>query len=104
MDEGLFLHTGVSSHSRPVRSAKAPETALEPANHETINQSALNIAPAVSPATMEMAVVVPTLNERENIEPLVQKILAADPRLHVIVVDDGSADGTAQWVRDFAAG
>ncbi len=53
-------------------------------------------------AAMEIAVVVPTLNERENIEPLVQQILAADARLHVIVVDDGSSDGTAQWVQAFA--
>ena len=51
---------------------------------------------------MEMAVVVPTLNERENIEPLIAGILAADARLHVIVVDDGSADGTAAFVDEFS--
>ena len=52
---------------------------------------------------MELAVVVPTLNERDNIEALVAGILSADARLHAIIVDDGSADGTAQWVRDFCA-
>jgi dolichol-phosphate mannosyltransferase len=46
-----------------------------------------------------IAVVVPTLNERENIAPLLDGILAADPRLHVVVVDDGSRDGTADTVR-----
>ncbi len=51
---------------------------------------------------MEMAVIVPTLNERENIEPLITGILAADARLHVIVVDDGSADGTAAFVTQLA--
>ena len=49
-------------------------------------------------ARWEIAVVVPTLNERANIEPLLDGILAADPRLHVVVVDDGSGDGTSAYV------
>lgn len=48
--------------------------------------------------TMETAVVVPTLNEQGNIAPLLDGILAADSRLHVIVVDDGSTDGTLDVV------
>ena len=51
---------------------------------------------------MEAAVVVPTLNERDNIEALLEGILMADPRLHAIIVDDGSADGTAQLVTALA--
>ncbi|HVF09824.1 MAG TPA: polyprenol monophosphomannose synthase, partial [Abditibacteriaceae bacterium] len=47
---------------------------------------------------METAVVIPTLNERDNITPLLAGILAADARLHAIVVDDGSADGTGEAV------
>lgn len=47
---------------------------------------------------MEVAVVVPTLNERDNIAALLTDILAADARLHVIVVDDGSTDGTDKVV------
>jgi len=43
-------------------------------------------------------VVVPTLNERLNIEALLDGILAADARLHVLIVDDGSQDGTAAYV------
>src|SRR5688572_21576640 len=53
---------------------------------------------ATKRVTMEAAVVVPTLNERDNIPPLLEGILKADSRLHVIVVDDGSSDGTAQLV------
>jgi dolichol-phosphate mannosyltransferase len=39
-------------------------------------------------------VVVPTYNERENLPQIVPAILAQDPRLDVLVVDDGSPDGT----------
>lgn len=52
-------------------------------------------------ATMEMAVVIPTLNEGENIVPLLEGIFAADERLHAIIVDDGSRDGTAEKAREF---
>jgi dolichol-phosphate mannosyltransferase len=39
-------------------------------------------------------VVIPTYNERENIEPIVAAILAQDEALHVTIVDDNSPDGT----------
>lgn len=55
-----------------------------------------------SSAAMEMAVVVPTLNEQGNIEALIDGILAADERLHVIVVDDGSTDGTTETVEQIS--
>ena len=43
-------------------------------------------------------VIVPTYNERENIARLVDTVLAQDPRLEVLVVDDGSPDGTGEIV------
>lgn len=39
-------------------------------------------------------VIVPTFNERENIAHIIPAILAQDPSLEVLVVDDGSPDGT----------
>ena len=39
-------------------------------------------------------VIVPTYNERENIARLVDLVLQQDSRLDVLVVDDGSPDGT----------
>lgn len=39
-------------------------------------------------------VCVPTYNERDNLEPIVRAILAADPRVDILVVDDNSPDGT----------
>ena len=43
---------------------------------------------------MDVLVIVPTYNEIENIELLVQRILAAHDRVQVLVVDDNSPDGT----------
>jgi len=47
---------------------------------------------------MELSIVIPVFNEEENIEPLIQEIdrvLAASPKSYeIIVVDDGSKDGT----------
>jgi dolichol-phosphate mannosyltransferase len=48
-------------------------------------------------------VIVPTYNERDNIERLIAAALAQDPRLDVLVVDDGSPDGTGEIVDALAA-
>jgi dolichol-phosphate mannosyltransferase len=47
-------------------------------------------------------VIVPTYNERENIPRLIPEILARDPRLEVLVVDDNSPDGTGALVEEMA--
>jgi dolichol-phosphate mannosyltransferase len=39
--------------------------------------------------------VIPTYNERDNLEPLLTRLRAAAPELQVLLVDDGSPDGTA---------
>ena len=49
-------------------------------------------------------VIVPTYNERENIRRLVDAVLNQDGRLEVLVVDDGSPDGTGAIVREIQAG
>lgn len=48
-------------------------------------------------------VVVPTYNEAGNIERLLESILAVDPNIGVLVVDDSSPDGTADIVDRVAA-
>ena len=44
-------------------------------------------------------VIVPTYNERENIETLIADVLRMDSRLEILVVDDGSPDGTGALVK-----
>ena len=49
-------------------------------------------------------VIVPTFNERQNIARIIETVLAQDPRLSILVVDDGSPDGTGALVDEIAAG
>jgi dolichol-phosphate mannosyltransferase len=49
-------------------------------------------------------VVIPTYNESENLPLLVPQVLAQDPRLEVLVVDDASPDGTGKLADDLARG
>ena len=45
---------------------------------------------------MQVAVIIPTYNEKENIEAVVTQLLALPTGVHVIVVDDNSPDGTGE--------
>jgi dolichol-phosphate mannosyltransferase len=46
--------------------------------------------------------VIPTFNERENIGALIPEVLAQDPELEILVVDDRSPDGTGAIVSGLA--
>ncbi len=48
-------------------------------------------------------VCIPTYNERDNLEGIVQAVLAADGRIEVLVVDDNSPDGTGDLADALAA-
>lgn len=45
-------------------------------------------------------VVIPTYNEKENIVQMVRKVFSLEKALHLLIVDDGSPDGTGDMVRD----
>ncbi len=47
-------------------------------------------------------VIVPTYNERENLPRLIPSILAQDPRLEVLIVDDASPDGSGELADSLA--
>lgn len=51
-------------------------------------------------SSMRSIVVIPTYNEADNIALLIERIAQAFPALDIIVVDDGSPDGTAAIARD----
>ena len=48
-------------------------------------------------------VVIPTYNERENLPPLIQRLLALPVQVDVLIVDDNSPDGTGKLADEIAA-
>jgi dolichol-phosphate mannosyltransferase len=48
----------------------------------------------------ERLVVIPTFNEIENIEAIIRKVFSLPLPFHVLIVDDGSPDGTAEQVKE----
>src|SRR5262245_27665196 len=47
-------------------------------------------------------VIIPTYNERENLPLIVGRVHHASPEVHILVVDDGSPDGTGQLADELA--
>lgn len=48
---------------------------------------------------MKKLVIIPTYNERENISKMISKVMSLPETFDLLVVDDGSPDGTAEIVR-----
>lgn len=44
-------------------------------------------------------VIIPTYNEKENVEKIIRKVFSLKGAFHVIIIDDGSPDGTASIVK-----
>jgi dolichol-phosphate mannosyltransferase len=51
----------------------------------------------------QVLVVIPTYNERENLGPILRRLHEALPKVHALVVDDGSPDGTGKLADELAA-
>ena len=49
---------------------------------------------------MRRVVIIPTYNERENISKMISTVMALDGCFDLLIVDDGSPDGTANIVRE----
>ena len=48
-------------------------------------------------------VIIPTYNEKENMENIIRAVFSLEKCFHILVIDDGSPDGTAQIVKRLAA-
>jgi len=51
---------------------------------------------------LKTVVIIPTYNERENIGPLIAAVFKELPSAHVLVIDDGSPDGTGEAAEQIA--
>ena len=48
-------------------------------------------------------VIIPTYNERNNVERLLEAVMGVDERIEVLIVDDNSPDGTGELADKIAA-
>ena len=92
--------------ARRVRTLKPGiQHAVEPsrAGEHTLRGAGVGeLGPALPPGARGV-VIIPTYNERDNVRRIVAEVLAQDERLHVLVVDDGSPDGTGEIADELAA-
>ena len=52
---------------------------------------------------IDSIVIIPTYNEKENIERIIRKVFSLEVDFHILIVDDGSPDGTANIVKKLQA-
>ena len=52
---------------------------------------------------MEKLVVIPTYNEKENIENIIAAVIGLHQQYHILIIDDNSPDGTADIIRSLFA-
>lgn len=51
----------------------------------------------------DSVVIIPTYNEKENIEKIIRKVFSLGHTFHLLIIDDGSPDGTASIVKQLQA-
>ena len=51
---------------------------------------------------MKLLVIIPTYNEKENITSIIEAVFALPIPIHILVIDDGSPDGTSKIVQNLA--
>lgn len=49
--------------------------------------------------TSDSIVIIPTYNERENIENIIRAVFGLEKTFHILIIEDGSPDGTAAIVK-----
>ena len=57
----------------------------------------------MKPNQPKALIIIPTYNERENLPLLIDAIFEVEPNLHLLIVDDGSPDGTGALADERAA-
>lgn len=53
--------------------------------------------------TSDSIVIIPTYNEKENIEKIIRAVLGLEKKFNILIIDDGSPDGTAAIVKKLMA-
>ena len=70
-------------------------------NYELISIFATKLN--VTMHTSDSIVIIPTYNEKENIEKIIRAVFGLEKCFHILIIDDGSPDGTAAIVKGLMA-
>jgi dolichol-phosphate mannosyltransferase len=79
--------------------ASHPDARTPPARSTPAGDDLRHTQPAPSEGG-ETLVVVPTFNEAENVEAVIEQVMHLPERIRLLVIDDGSPDGTADRVKE----
>ena len=95
-----------SSYTSPYKwDRKSPWNAREPANHEGSPDSRryepIILLFVYNPADMKLSVIIPVYNEVESIEEILKRVKATKLAAEIVIVDDGSKDGTRDVLKKF---
>ena len=76
---------------------------MAPPRPEAFGRSDGDPSQPVGPTGEGALVIIPTYDERENLPLIIERLHAALSGTHVLVVDDGSPDGTGELADELAA-
>ena len=93
-DRGRAARGQAGQKPRPTRLAPTPRLPARGLSVHSLTQC---------PPTFTLSVIVPVFNERLTVRKLIERVRAVPIRKEIIIVDDGSTDGTADVIRALAA-
>jgi glycosyltransferase involved in cell wall biosynthesis len=96
----------LSQHAPPAVAASAARTStVEPLLQAEVRARFRSASAAAPAAPLELSLVAPVYDERENLEPLYQRVVevfGTEKRWELVLVDDGSRDGSGDAIRALA--
>ncbi|MFZ4544838.1 MAG: polyprenol monophosphomannose synthase [Saprospiraceae bacterium] len=72
----------------------------EPFSSDSLTISNKSNHSTVTATLSDSLVIIPTYNEKENIASMIETVFSLEKHFHILIIDDGSPDGTAQIVKD----
>jgi len=113
-EENLAVHSGVRAMRTAMTHLVSPAQATYHGNYLKITHEIRNILPLAKPVQEQsrtteccdhkvvVSIIVPAFNERATIAEVLRRLSKVERTLQVIVVDDGSTDGTTDLLRTAA--
>ena len=99
----LVPHLVGVGHGRRFDSRVGGRGAHLPARRIVSDLVRSGVLPRLRMDSMRTIAIIPTYNERENVPPLISALMALEPPVDLLIIDDGSPDGTGAIADQLAA-